>query len=128
MISGSAAPTTTLQIGRHAGRSDECHRLVVGNADLIEHDRATCPAHAHRIPGLLDRDKSAAKGIEQWITCGPSGASDDVPAGQPLDGSLRAVTRKPPSTWLPVRDPQWLLQWRSDRWLAATLSSTGAGR
>ena len=48
---------------------------------------------------------SACIGIEQWSTCGPSGASSQrmlvtstSPTSQPLAGPLRALTRKPPST------------------------------
>ena len=101
MISGIATPSTTLQTGCHtpAGRTSDTDASGTNTSSST-----TVCEPVPRMPIVSQVSSivtpSAVNGTEQWITCGPSGASSQralvttmLPEGAPLAGDLRAVTR-----------------------------------
>ena len=101
MMRGIATPSTTAQIGCHtpAGRTSEtaASGTNTSSSTTVCEPVPRMPIVSH-VSSMLT--PSAVNGTEQWITCGPSGASSQralvttmFPDGAPLAGDLRAVTR-----------------------------------
>ena len=99
MISGIAAPITVFQTGCHwsAGRvsATAASGTNTSSSTTVCEPVARSPSVSH-VSSMLT--PSALNGTEQWITCGPSGASSQrmlvtstSPTSQPLAGPLRAL-------------------------------------